>query len=279
MVVPAVVIFLAVALFLILRNGGDGDTTSRPTDGEPGTVGSPEVVRQVTRENQAIKKVVDRGISSMESGRRNRRLVALTFDDGPGVDTKRILNVLERTNTPATFFVVGTMVDVNRRLLRKIVRSGHALGNHTQNHPMMNELDRNAQLAEINQVDSSIKKAGVRRHRLFRPPYRAFNDTTVGLLREKGDLMVLWDVDSEDYTSPDPQYMAHRVVREAKPGSVILMHDGPGDRNATARALPDIIKGLKRRKFRLVTIPRMVQLSPPTAKSEVKPGEVRAGGR
>ena len=106
-------------------------------------------------------------------------------------------------------------------------------------------------------------KAGGPRERLFRPPYGSYDPTTLELLRKRGMLMVLWSVDTEDYLRPGADEIVATALAGAKPGAVILLHDAGGDRSQTIAALPKIIRGLRHRHLRPVTIPRLVRDDPP----------------
>lgn len=249
------VALLAFVVGAKLLRGGSSGTEEKETPAQL-------VARQRARENRAIDRVL--GYTTfIKSGKGRKREVALTFDDGPSEYTDRVLRILRRTNTPATFLVIGSMVRERQGTLRKIVRQGQAVGNHTDSHPAMGTLDAVSQSREVDDQERAVKEAGARERRLFRPPYRSFDESTLELLAERKLLMVLWSVDTSDYESPDPREMAHDVLNQVEPGSIILMHDGGGDRTATVRALPDIIKGLKRRHLKPVTVPRLVLDDPP----------------
>ena len=100
--------------------------------------------------------------------------------------------------------------------------------------------------------------------RLFRPPYGSFNDETVSLLDQRSALMVLWSVDTGDYENPGWEVIADRALAEVRPGSVILLHDGGGDRAQTLVALPLILEGLEGRAgLRPVTVPQLLADNPP----------------
>jgi peptidoglycan/xylan/chitin deacetylase (PgdA/CDA1 family) len=99
---------------------------------------------------------------------------------------------------------------------------------------------------------------------LFRPPYGAFGKKTLAIMRERHTLMVLWSVNPFDYQEPGAKTIAQRAVKGAFPGAIVLMHDAGGyTRAQTVRALPAVIKGLRRRRFKLVTVPRMILDAPP----------------
>jgi peptidoglycan/xylan/chitin deacetylase (PgdA/CDA1 family) len=196
-------------------------------------------------------------------GAGHRRDVALTFDDGPGPSTPKLLALLQHYHVPATFFVVGYAVRRYPGLLREEARRGYPIGNHTADHAAMARFAAPGQEREIVQLDAAARAAGVSLVHLFRPPYGSFNATTFPLLRGAKLLMVLWTVDSKDFARPGTQRIVYTVLSGARPGAIFLMHDGGGDRSQTIAALPRIIKKLRKRHFHLVTVPRLLRDDPP----------------
>lgn len=219
-------------------------------------------IRTREQQQQAVNRVLAY-TPFLKQGRPRKREVALTFDDGPGPYTSQILHVLHRHDTPATFFLLGLMFDDFAPLARREVRQGHAVGSHTYDHPHMGELGLGAQIDELNRAEDAIESHGLPRPRLFRPPYGSFNSDTVDLLAHRGNLMVLWSVDTGDYLDPGADVIAQRALDGAEPGAVILMHDAGGDRSQTVEALPKIIRGLERRHLRPVTVPELLLDDPP----------------
>ncbi|MGP0050987.1 MAG: polysaccharide deacetylase family protein, partial [Solirubrobacteraceae bacterium] len=129
-------------------------------------------------------------------------------------------------------------------------------------HPPMSELSRSAQRAELLQETAAIGAYGAPFSRLFRPPYGLWNATTLALLKRYRMLMVLWSVETDDYLLPGTQAIVDRALAGAQPGAIILMHDAGGDRSETVAALPQIIRGLRARGYRLVTVPRLLLDNP-----------------
>jgi len=192
-----------------------------------------------------------------------RRDVALTFDDGPGQYTHSIVKILERTHTPATFFVVGEWARAYPRLVASEARGGFEIGDHTETHAYLTELSPAGQVSQITDAASAIRRAGAPAPVLFRPPYGAFNPETLSILRAQRLLMVLWSVDTSDYARPGATKIIYTAVSGARPGAIILMHDGGGDRSETVAALPRIIARLHQRGFHLVTVSKLVADDPP----------------
>jgi peptidoglycan/xylan/chitin deacetylase (PgdA/CDA1 family) len=212
-------------------------------------------------ENAAINKTLSYTPAVMTAGAQHREL-ALTFDDGPGPYTLRLLRVLRRMHTAATFFEVGVGLQYFHAGTSAIVKLGYPIGDHTWSHPDMAELSRTQQQAELMQQARGIGRYGAPFPRMFRPPYGDWNATTLSLLRKDHMLMVLWSLDTDDWQLPGSETIVHRVLSGAKPGSIVLMHDAGGNRSETIAALPMIIRGLRRRGYKLVTVPQLLLDNP-----------------
>jgi len=182
--------------------------------------------------------------------------VALTFDDGPWPDsTPKILGILRQERVPATFFLVGQQVRRHPELLQQEVQAGVTFGTHSFSHPQ--PFDRLSDAAigqEIDQGLAALTDNGVRTG-LFRPPGGAIAPAVLSNARRRGLRTVLWTVDPADWRrGTRPEQIVQRVLGATGPGSIVLLHDGGGDRSATVSALPQIIKGLKQRKLAFVTL-------------------------
>jgi peptidoglycan-N-acetylglucosamine deacetylase len=203
--------------------------------------------------------------------------VALTFDDGPGPYTPDILRVLVRDHVPATFFEVGIEERYFHAATGEIVARGYPIGDHTETHAPMSELKRKAQLSQLIQESAAIGNYGAPFPRLFRPPYGMWDSTTLSILRKYKMLMVLWSVDTDDYERPGVNVIVQRALAGVEPGAIILLHDAGGDRSQTVAALPLIVKALRKRGYKLVTVPRLL-LDNPAPKDQDVAGLRRAGG-
>lgn len=183
--------------------------------------------------------------------------VALTFDDGPHpVWTERVLRVLDRKKAKATFYVVGYLVDRYPEIVEKLRASGMAIGNHTMNHPFrrpFGKQPREVIQTEIRAATASLAQQGVRPG-TFRPPGGSWSQRVVDAAREVDQRVVLWSVDSRDWAGRTAAQIANGVLADVRPGSIILLHDGGGDRGPTLQALPRIITGLRKMDLKLVTI-------------------------
>jgi peptidoglycan/xylan/chitin deacetylase (PgdA/CDA1 family) len=142
-------------------------------------------------------------------------------------------------------------------------RDGFEVGDHTESHPFLSALPQSVQETQIEAAALAIEAAGAPYPHLFRPPYGAFNAATLATLRAARMLIVLWTVDTSDYARPGVQRIVYVALSGLRPGAIILMHDGGGNRLETLEALPRIIRGLRRRGYRPVTIAQLVADDPP----------------
>jgi peptidoglycan/xylan/chitin deacetylase (PgdA/CDA1 family) len=174
--------------------------------------------------------------------------VALTFDDGPSFNqTPAILAILNRLHARATFFEEGQHVRGREALMNEILASGDEIGNHTYDHP---RYPGNGELAS---TDRLIREATGFEPCLFRPPYGLIDSKVSAAARRNRLEMVLWSLDSGDDHHPGAAAIRATTLAEARPGSIVLMHDG-GHHPQTVRALPGVIRGLRARGLRLVTV-------------------------
>jgi peptidoglycan/xylan/chitin deacetylase (PgdA/CDA1 family) len=198
----------------------------------------------------------------LSAGERNGdKLLALTFDDGPRPPyTNRILDVLDRYGVPATFFCVGLHAGAHPDEIVRMAEAGHGFGNHTFSHPYLPDLSPRELAVQLERTDEAIAEAGgSTKRRMFRPPYGSRSAEVVSWLATDDDhTVVLWDVDTEDWSMPGADAITRAVLDAARPGSIVLLHDGGGDRSQTAEALPAIIEGLLAQDYRLVLVEDLV---------------------
>jgi peptidoglycan-N-acetylglucosamine deacetylase len=172
------------------------------------------------------------------------RIVRLTFDDGPvRANTPRVLNVLSNYRVKATFFVIGQRARRYPRLVKREYREGHSVQNHTYTHPALTTLGNARIRRELRATNQAIKAAGVPRPYRFRPPYGVTNARVRSVGASLGLVQTLWSVDPRDWANPPASVICRRVVSNARPGSIVLLHDGSGAN--TVEALPCIIKRLR----------------------------------
>ncbi|MFB4286491.1 polysaccharide deacetylase family protein [Nonomuraea sp. ATR24] len=180
------------------------------------------------------------------------KCVALTFDDGPGEHTGRLLDILREKGAKATFFVVGQMVAAahGAATVRRIVAEGHELGNHSWSHPMLTGLSGQRLAHEIGHTGDLVRRITGVRMRVMRPPYGATDRAVAEQTRRRGLAQILWNVDTFDWRDRVPALVAKRGAH-VRPGSIVLMHD---IHPTTVKAVPRLLDTLDHRGYSFVTV-------------------------
>lgn len=177
--------------------------------------------------------------------------VALTFDDGPAANTNRLLDTLAQYNAKATFFTIGSSVDASPTTVARTLNEGHAVGNHTYNHPDLTTLGADGVRNELKQGNQAIANAtGGHTPTMLRPPYGATNPTVNNTAADFGMANIIWSVDTRDWQDRDSALVCNRAVTNASDGAVILLHD----LHATSvDAMPCILDSLSSQGYEFVT--------------------------
>lgn len=179
----------------------------------------------------------------------SEKKIALTFDDGPNPSsTEAILKTLKNHHAKATFFVLGNRVERYPELVDKIVQEGHEVGNHSWSHPDFTKLSQEKVKNELDHTAAQVEQAAGVSPIAVRPPYGATNDAVNEVIGQKP---LLWTIDTLDWKSHDPKAICSIVKKEAKNGSIVLMHD---IHQTTAEALDQLITDLEEQGFRFVTV-------------------------
>ena len=186
------------------------------------------------------------------------KVIALTFDDGPWPTyTTQILGVLAQYGVKATFFQVGTQLQLYPDLGRAARDAGHAIGNHTWSH-QQTPADP---VGEVQQTDTLIQSTYGGPTGIFRPPYGNMTNGVVAASIAEKQAVIVWNCDPNDWSMPGTSAIVNTVVSGATPGGIVLMHDGGGDRSQTVAALPTIITTLAAQGYRFVTVPELLALN------------------
>ncbi len=220
--------------------------------------------------NQSLKHLLTFSVPSRFRGsiirhvnwRSEEKVIALTFDDGPWLNTtSQILDILKEDKIKATFFLVGQNLKNLPQIGQRVVGEGHAIGNHTWHH-WHRPMDEFTAMREIEDTAILLKTTIGVKTDLFRPPNGFLYNGLADYALQRKDVVVTWSVDSGDWhkSGLSVEGLIKRVVEKAKPGAIILMHDGGGDRSKTVQALPEIIKQLTQRGYTFVTVPEMLQM-------------------
>jgi peptidoglycan/xylan/chitin deacetylase (PgdA/CDA1 family) len=195
--------------------------------------------------------------------RTNKKVVALTFDDGPHQKyTPEVLAVLKQNNIRATFFVVGKNAERYPDIIKAAYVDGHVIANHSYSHFFLTKLSDDDIEIELTKTSKIVNGMIGKYPMLFRPPYGACSDKTTKIATELGFTTVLWNDMTNDYevSKTTPEKIADDIVGHVRRGSIIGLHDGGGNREKTVKALLLIVSELKDRGYEFLTIPELLNI-------------------
>src|SRR6516165_9060826 len=188
--------------------------------------------------------------------------IAMTFDDGPsGPLTPKLLDILAAHRIKATFFVLGEMVAEHPEILARAAREGHEIASHSWSHPNLAKMSQEAVRNQLQRTDDEIKSVTGKRPTLFRPPYGSITEREKRWIHDEfGYDIILWDVDPLDWKRPGPAVVRSRILKETRPGSIVLSHDiHPG----TIEAMPSTFDQLEAKGFKFVTVSELIGMATP----------------
>jgi peptidoglycan/xylan/chitin deacetylase (PgdA/CDA1 family) len=188
--------------------------------------------------------------------------IAITFDDGPSEKlTPKLLDLLAAQHIKATFFVIGQNAAAYPAILKRIVREGHEIGNHSWSHPSFAKLSDESVRRELRKTDDAIAAVVGRRPTLLRPPYGSITPRQKRWIYDEfGYQTILWDVDPLDWKRPGPSVIANRIVKGTRSGAIILSHDiHPG----TIEAMPATLADLAAKGFKFTTVSELIAMARP----------------
>ncbi|SDR95015.1 polysaccharide deacetylase family sporulation protein PdaB [Paenibacillaceae bacterium GAS479] len=192
----------------------------------------------------------------------DEKLIALTFDDGPSpITTLQILDLLKQYKAKATFFVIGYRLDKYPEIAAREAAEGHEVANHTDAHVYFKGgISEKTITTEMDNVQKKIKAITGQSSPWFRPPGGYYNDTVIRVAKQKGYTVVLWSwhQDTKDWTSPGIGRIVNKVLKNARNGDIVLLHDHVNGSTQTVEALKLILPELKKRGYRMVTISELM---------------------
>lgn len=186
--------------------------------------------------------------------------IAMTFDDGPSATlTPKLLDLLAAHHIKATFFVIGENVAEHPEIVARAAREGHEIGNHSWSHPNFGKMSDEGVRRQLQQTDDAIKNATGKRPTLLRPPYGSITSRQKHWIHDDfGYDIILWDVDPDDWKRPGPAVVRARILKETRPGSIVLSHDiHPG----TIEAMPSTFDELEAKGFKFVTVSELIRMA------------------
>src|SRR6266567_5168305 len=188
--------------------------------------------------------------------------VAMTFDDGPGAKlTPKLLDLLAAHHIKATFFLIGQNVAQKPDIVAREVREGHEIANHSWSHPNLAKMSDDGVRDQLHKTEDAIRSASGNRLTLLRPPYGSITARQKKWINQEfGYKIVLWDVDPLDWRRPGPSVVRNRILKETRPGSIVLSHDiHPG----TIEAMPSTFDELQAKGFKFVTVSELIRMPVP----------------
>lgn len=199
-------------------------------------------VSRINKTNYEYDVVINRKID------KSKKMIALTFDDGPNYNTSKVIDVLNKYDIKATFFVLGSRAINNKDILKKMADSGMEIGNHTYNHLLLTKYDEDKIRSEIEDTSEVIYSATKKRPKLLRPSYGSVNNK----IKKVANMpIIIWDIDTLDWKYHNSKRITSRVVNKVRDGDIILMHD---IYSASLNALSNIIPILQDNGYEFVTI-------------------------
>ncbi|MFN6486178.1 MULTISPECIES: polysaccharide deacetylase family protein [unclassified Nostoc] len=221
-----------------------------------------ENISPATDQMNEVPKAFQGAIVYQAKLKANEKVIALTFDDGPGPkNTAQILEILKKNDIKATFFMIGQMVKYFPQVAKQVAADGHVIGNHTWHHWYF-KMNGATAASEIDRTADIIYKTTGVKTTLFRPPGGFLNNGLAQYAKNQKYAVMMWSEESGDAERHSPQVpgLVKNVLKYAKPGAIVLMHDGGGNRSKSVKALPGMIAGLKAQGYRFVTIPQLLEI-------------------
>ena len=188
--------------------------------------------------------------------------IAMTFDDGPSAAlTPKLLDLLAARHIKVTFFVLGEMVAEHPEILARAAREGHEIASHSWSHPNFAKMSQEGVRSQLQRTDDAIKSAIGKSPTLLRPPYGSITEREKRWIHDEfGYDIILWDVDPLDWKRPGPAVVRNRILKETRPGSIVLSHDiHPG----TIEAMPSTFDELQAKGFKFVTVSELLSMATP----------------
>ena len=207
----------------------------------------------INLEEYNIKSIKEKYYKT-ETDTEKNKFIALTFDDGPNHNTEKILNILNKYNIKATFFILGKNIKGNEKIISMLYENGMQIGNHTYNHKLLTRLKQERIEEEINETDEEIEKIIGVYPKIVRPCYGSVNYKIRKIIDRP---IITWNIDTEDWKYHNSDRIYKKVISNAKDGSIGLMHD---IYTSTYNSLEKIIIDLKKEGYKFVTIDELFEV-------------------
>ncbi|MGF7060866.1 polysaccharide deacetylase family protein [Brassicibacter mesophilus] len=219
--------------------------------------------RTVNDDTDAHIVTEDGYIQLVKQGPNNKKVIALTFDDGPHPRiTPQILSILKENDIKATFFVLGKHTESYPETLKMVADEGHEIGNHTYSHVDVSKISKDRVEHEIEGTQKIINEVTGRQSELIRPPFGFYNENLLNIASKNNLTIVLWSPhqDSNDWSNPGVRNIIKSILSNIENGDIILLHDYVEGKSHTVEALKTVIPELKNRGYEFVTVSELIEL-------------------
>ncbi|MBM7654969.1 polysaccharide deacetylase family protein [Neobacillus cucumis] len=192
----------------------------------------------------------------------SEKMIAVTFDDGPNpVYTTQLLDIFSEVQGKATFFMIGEQMNRHPEIVRKVYEQGHEIGNHTYSHAKMTELAEAECVEEVIRNEQLIYQLTGQKPVVLRPPYLDYNHETVSFMQQKGYPMIgALNLEAHDWEMPGVNHILSKSRECVKNGSILIFHDGYGDRSQSIEAVRILVSELKFQGYQLVTVSELLRM-------------------
>lgn len=199
-------------------------------------------------------------VKTVNKGKTHEKKIALSFDDGPVVPfTHEVLDILKEKQIPATFFCIGKQIEQYPYVLKRIIAEGHLIGNHTFSHSYhMGFFTTKRVISEIETTDQLITKLTQRQPRWFRPPFGVTNPMIARALKKTGHQVIGWSMRSLDTVIKDKKRVVRRIIKQLRPGAIVLLHDRLPE---ISSILTDLLIEIEKEGYEIVSMEELLNLS------------------
>jgi peptidoglycan-N-acetylglucosamine deacetylase len=199
-------------------------------------------------------------LKSICSVKTNEKWIALSFDDGPAGPTSHVLDILKENEVEAAFFCIGKKISGNEELIKRIVRDGHIIGNHSfSHHPFFDFFSSRKMLNDMIEMNQLVKDITGLSPRFFRPPYGVTNPNLKKAVMMGGFISIGWSIRSYDTVIKNRHRLLNKILSALKPGAILLLHDTS---ETLVAILPELLKAIRYKGFQIVRLDKMVNLNP-----------------
>jgi peptidoglycan/xylan/chitin deacetylase (PgdA/CDA1 family) len=192
----------------------------------------------------------------------SKKVIALTFDDGPHPKfTPQVLTLLKQYDAHATFFQIGYRMQQYPQIVQLVIQAGHELGNHSMTHQYENKTGAIIMCMDVEKAEGIIQKYQPNHIKLYRPPGGYIDNALLKELKRLDYKIILWSYhqDTKDWSMPGAEVIANQIIQHARSGDIVLLHDGGGNRGQTIQALKSILPALKQQGYQFVSVSELLQ--------------------